>query len=29
MEDKKKEDSPEETFHEGRLSVLKEAVKKK
>ena len=28
MEDKKKEVAPEETFHEGPLSVLKDAVKK-
>jgi len=28
MEDNKKEVVPEETFHEGPLSVLKEAVKK-
>jgi small nuclear ribonucleoprotein D2 len=28
MEDQKKEVTPEETFHEGPLSLLKEAVKK-
>jgi small nuclear ribonucleoprotein D2 len=28
MEDKKKEVAPEETFHQGPLSVLKDAVKK-
>ena len=28
MEDQKKEVTPEETFHEGPLSLLKEAVKR-
>jgi small nuclear ribonucleoprotein D2 len=28
MEDQKKEVTPEETFHEGPLSLLKDAVKK-